>query len=77
MSTEQYLYIVHEGNNPSFELIGKGQRSVLNKLMLVHHDENFPGEKIYYTKRWVDEEGLEWVDFGSWSSFYVFSDKEK
>lgn len=68
-----YLYFYKDDE---FHFIGTGARTDLNKLMFAHHDENFPGENIYYVRQWVDEEGLEWADFGSWSSFYVFSDKK-
>lgn len=70
----KYLYLNSHGKFT--ERIGKGTDNILVKLMLNDHDHRFPGEKIYYTRHWVDEDGLEWVDFGSWSTFYVISDHE-
>ena len=33
------------------------------------------GREVYYTRHWKTPEGLEVVDFGSWSNFCYLSEK--
>lgn len=33
-----------------------------------------PHFKHYYTRHWVDDNGVGWYDVGSWSEFYLESD---
>lgn len=34
-----------------------------------------PGFKSYYQRMWMDENGWTWIDFGSWSEFYIIKEE--
>ena len=31
--------------------------------------------EVFYTRCWQDEDGVNWVDFGSWSWFFCWKEK--
>ena len=36
-------------------------------------DRNF---KIYYVRKWIDDDGLKWYDVGSHSEFFISDDRD-
>ena len=51
----------------------KTEEEAIKEINKFCSDRNF---NVYYTRTWVDEDGLKWFDVGSWSEFFVLSKED-
>lgn len=50
----------------------ESEEGVMREIRKFCGDRNF---KIYYTRSWIDDDGLKVYDVGSWSEFFYLDDK--
>lgn len=46
------------------------------KFAVIHELADKLGVEVFYIRIWVDEEGVEWNDFGSWTTFVLYKELE-
>ena len=54
------------------EFLFEGTEKECNKFIV--DDYTSRGEKSYYWRSWIDEDGAKVIDYGSWTIFYFLVD---
>jgi len=68
------IFVIYNGTHNNLVFVGKA-RTMKKAQKIIAQRIKKSGLKSYYWRFWMEEGNKTWIDYGSWSNFYVVEEK--